>query len=61
MDIVEILQRQIRILRKVDQLKADDDILEFEEAIETILEHIDQIDTANGKWFFILYKFASNN
>lgn len=49
MDIVEILQRQIRILRKVDQLKADDDILEFEEAIETILEHIDQIDTANGK------------
>lgn len=46
-DVVELLQKQIRILQKVEQVKPEDDISEFEEAIETILEYVDQIDTAN--------------
>lgn len=48
-DVVELLQKQIRILQKVEQVKAEDDVSEFEEAIETILEYVDQIDTANGE------------
>nr|CAI5838870.1 unnamed protein product [Callosobruchus analis] len=49
-DVVEELQRQINILKNVEQIKAEDDPTRYADAIEKILEFIDNIDTANGKW-----------
>lgn len=45
-DVVELLQKQVKILENVDKIKADDDIEEYEAAVETILDQIDNIDIA---------------
>lgn len=45
-DVIELLQKQIRILENVDKIKADDDITEYENAVEIILDHVDNIDIA---------------
>lgn len=58
-DIVELLQKQIEIIKKVEQITAEDDIQEYVLAIDKVLEHIDDIDTANDfhkvGGFMILY------
>nr|CAI5838868.1 unnamed protein product [Callosobruchus analis] len=58
-DVVEELQRQINILKNVEQIKAEDDPTRYADAIEKILEFIDNIDTANDfhkiGGFMILY------
>lgn len=58
-DVVEVLQRQIEILKKVENIAAVDDIQEYSNAIETVLEYIDHIDIANDfhkiGGFMILY------
>lgn len=46
-DVVELLQKQIKTLENVDALPAEADASEYLAAIETILEHVDQIDIAN--------------
>ncbi|CAH1971471.1 unnamed protein product [Acanthoscelides obtectus] len=46
-DVVEELQRQINILKNVEQVKADDDPTRYSDAIDKILEFIDDIDTSN--------------
>nr|XP_023014471.1 hsp70-binding protein 1-like [Leptinotarsa decemlineata]XP_023014472.1 hsp70-binding protein 1-like [Leptinotarsa decemlineata] len=46
-DVVEVLQKQIQTLRKIENLKPGDDTTEFVEAIDTILEYVDNIDIAN--------------
>ncbi|KAG5892773.1 hypothetical protein JTB14_007988 [Gonioctena quinquepunctata] len=46
-DVVEVLQKQIESLRKVEKWEPGADITEFVEAIETILEYVDNIDIAN--------------
>lgn len=47
-NVVEVLQKQIEILMKIDTLKEGDDDSEYLEALETILDYIDNIDIANG-------------
>lgn len=54
-DIVEVLQRQNGILKQVEQLSPEDDVTKFEQAIETILEYVDQIDTAHGEQIFFYH------
>lgn len=51
-DVVEVLQKQIELLKRVEQVSADEDATEYTEAIETILDYIDHIDIANGNVFF---------
>ncbi|KAJ8936832.1 hypothetical protein NQ314_012148 [Rhamnusium bicolor] len=46
-DVVEVLQNQIRTLQKVNRVRADDDVSQYEEALEKILEYVDHIDIAN--------------
>lgn len=45
-DVIELLQKQIKILENVDKIKVDDDISEYETAVETILDYVDSIDIA---------------
>lgn len=63
-DVVEELQKQITILKTIDHLTADDDVTQYVTAIEVILEHIDNIDTANDfhkiGGFMILYPCIKN-
>lgn len=58
-DVVEILQKQIEIIRKVEHTTAGDDIQEYLNAIDIVLEHVDHIDIANDfhkvGGFMILY------
>lgn len=58
-DVIEVLQKQIKTLQKVDQIKVDDDVAEYVEALETILDYIDHIDIANDfhkiGGFMVLY------
>lgn len=46
-DVVEVLQEQIKKLQDVSTLKADDDPSDFLNALDTILDHVDNIDIAN--------------
>lgn len=46
-DVIELLQKQLKVLENVYSLTAEDDITECCTAIETILEHVDHIDIAN--------------
>lgn len=45
-DVVELLRKQIEILKNVDKIKAEDDVSQYEDAVDTILEHVDHIDVA---------------
>lgn len=45
-DVIDSLQKSINILIDSDKLKLDSDISEHVAAFETILEHVDMIDTA---------------
>ncbi|XP_066255825.1 hsp70-binding protein 1 isoform X1 [Euwallacea similis] len=45
-DVIQLLQKQIEVLQKVDQIKKNDNISQYEEAVETILDHVDHIDIA---------------
>lgn len=58
-DIVEILQKQIEVIKKVEHITVEDDIQVYLNAINTVLEHIDHIDIANDfhkiGGFMILY------
>ncbi|KAF7275183.1 hypothetical protein GWI33_012106, partial [Rhynchophorus ferrugineus] len=45
-DVIQVLQKQIEILKNVNEIKSDDDISEYESAINIILDHIDNIDIA---------------
>ncbi|KAJ8956278.1 hypothetical protein NQ318_015014, partial [Aromia moschata] len=46
-DVVQLLQKQIRILKKVEQVTARDDVSEYLKALDMILEYVDNIDFAN--------------
>lgn len=46
-DVIELLQKQIKTLENADTLTDTDDITSHTAAIEIILDHIDHIDTAN--------------
>ncbi|CAG9834252.1 unnamed protein product [Diabrotica balteata] len=46
-DVVEILQRQIVLLKGVESLNTSEGNTKYLEAIETILEYVDNIDIAN--------------
>ncbi|KAF2882282.1 hypothetical protein ILUMI_23902 [Ignelater luminosus] len=46
-DIIEILQEKIRVLQNAEHLAPDTDISDYVAALETIVDHIDNIDTAN--------------
>ncbi|XP_050315756.1 hsp70-binding protein 1-like [Anthonomus grandis grandis] len=45
-DVMELLRKQIEILQKVDKIKEGDDVSEYENAVEIILDHVDHIDIA---------------
>ncbi|XP_030755130.1 hsp70-binding protein 1-like [Sitophilus oryzae] len=45
-DIIGLLQKQIKVLQKVDSIKPEDDISEYEQAVDIILEQVDHIDIA---------------
>ncbi|XP_044763906.1 hsp70-binding protein 1 [Coccinella septempunctata] len=46
-NVVEVLQKQIEILMKVDTVKDGDDVSNYLEALENIMDYIDNIDIAN--------------
>ncbi|CAH0548632.1 unnamed protein product [Brassicogethes aeneus] len=46
-NVVEVLQKQIAVLKNVGELKANDDPKDYLTAIENICEYIDNIDIAN--------------
>lgn len=48
-DVIEILQKNIKTLLGANSLSVDSDPTEYLNAFESILDHIDHIDTANGK------------
>lgn len=50
-DVIEVLQSQIKILQDVKDLKADSDVSEKTQAFDVILEYVDHIDIANGKTY----------
>lgn len=52
-DVTQVLKDSIEILTTVDTAKSEEDIKKQLEAIENILEYIDQIDIANGNDSFI--------
>lgn len=56
-DVVEILQTQIKTLRDVDRL-TEAEVANYINALDTILDYVDNIDTANGK---ILKQYLSSN
>lgn len=49
-DVIELLRKQIEILQNVDKIKAEDDVSQYEDAVDTILEHVDHIDVACGEF-----------
>lgn len=56
-DINQVLKDAIESLKNVDTAKSEEDINKQLEAIENILEYVDQIDIANGNTRF----FVSTN
>lgn len=47
-DLIEVITKALNKLRGVKDLKPDDDTDEYEEALETISDTVDNIDLANG-------------
>lgn len=45
-DVMELLHKNVQLLRNTDSLSVDSDISQYMNAIETILDHVDRIDTA---------------
>lgn len=48
-DLIDILQKNIKTLLGANTLSVDSDPSECLNAFESILQHVDHIDTANGK------------
>lgn len=46
-DVVQVLQKQIDVIKKAETLTAEDDVKEQCCAIETVLDYIDNMDIAN--------------
>lgn len=57
-DITQVLKESIETLRAVDTAKTEEDISKQLDAIDNVLEYIDQIDIANGM-FRISFVFFS--
>lgn len=55
-DLIEVISKSLTTLTGVKDLKPDDDADEYEEALETISDIVDNIDLANGKNSFMLVK-----
>lgn len=53
-DVIELLHKNVQILRNSDTLSVDADVSEYMDAFETILEHVDRIDTAIGDYSVLL-------
>lgn len=51
-DITQVLKESIEVLKGVDSAKSEDDVSKQLQAIENVLEYIDQIDIANGSVLF---------
>lgn len=47
-DVIELLQKQIKTLQGSDKLTLEEDIMEYLTAFDNVLEHVDNIDVANG-------------
>lgn len=47
-DITKVLKDSIETLKTVDTAKSEEDISKQLEAIDNVLEYVDQIDIANG-------------
>ncbi|KAL1500806.1 hypothetical protein ABEB36_006248 [Hypothenemus hampei] len=45
-NVIELLQKQVSILQNVDKISSDNDVSQYLEATEVILDHIDNIDIA---------------
>jgi len=45
-DVIQLLHKQIETLKNVDKIRPNDDIAEYENAVEVILDHVDNIDIA---------------
>lgn len=50
-DINQVLKDSIETLKTVDNAKTEEEVSKHLQAIENILEYIDQIDIANGNCF----------
>lgn len=48
-DIIELLQENVKLLQNASNLPVDGDPEKYMNAFEVILDHIDNIDTANGE------------
>lgn len=48
-NVIEILQKNVQILQNAESLSVDSDPEEYMNCFEVILDHIDRIDTANGR------------
>lgn len=48
-DLIQVINKSLTTLTAVKDLKPDDDADEYEEALETISDIVDNIDLANGK------------
>lgn len=46
--VIEILQNSIKVLQNTNNLTEDSDPKEYVAALDSILEYVDNIDTANG-------------
>lgn len=54
-DVIDLLRKQIEVLQNVDKIQPTDDISQYESAVETILDYVDDIDTACGEHQFLLF------
>lgn len=57
LDIVEELLKHIKILQSANLIEGSVDSTKFEDALDSILDYVDNIDVANGKftennWFY---------
>ncbi|KAH1011619.1 hypothetical protein HUJ04_000948 [Dendroctonus ponderosae] len=64
-DVIDLLRKQIEILQNVDKIQPTDDISQYESAVETILDYVDDIDTACDfhkiGGFLVLYPCLKSN
>lgn len=58
-DVIELLQKNIKILQNANTLSVDSDPAKYLEAFAAILDHVDHIDTANGNIYIHLNYFRT--